>query len=162
MERNVKYILGATLAEIEKLKELLVPYWKALPVLLKSYLKNCVSPVLRSLIATLSKAIVDEPMNSTSEGGFIAPGFSEELDELRRLQTQSVQVINELQAKYRRLVGLNSLRIRKNGIIGYYIEVPAVNKPQVQKASKEFQLYQSTISVGIDFTCISLLFNSSI
>jgi DNA mismatch repair protein MutS len=63
----------------------------------------------------------------TRDGGFIADAYSFELDQFRELRDQSRRTIAALQARYAEDTGVASLRIRHNNVIGYYIEVSAVN-----------------------------------
>ncbi len=56
-------------------------------------------------------------------GKIIKPGCNAEVDELRRLQTESSDLILALEAKERERTGIKALRICYNKVFGYYIEV---------------------------------------
>ena len=71
----------------------------------------------------LARALQETLPTSVAEGGFIAPGFSEELDEARELRDKSEKLISALQESYRKATGIASLRIRSNNVLGYFIEV---------------------------------------
>jgi DNA mismatch repair protein MutS len=73
----------------------------------------------------LGKALAEELPLFARDGGFIAPGCSDELDEGRRLRDESRRMIAALQARYAGETAVAALKIRHNNVIGYYIEVSA-------------------------------------
>ena len=78
---------------------------------------------LEALGARLASALVDDPPLKLSDGGLFRPGFDKELDELRRLKTDSDQVLAELEERERKATGINSLKAGYNSVFGYYIEI---------------------------------------
>jgi DNA mismatch repair protein MutS len=58
------------------------------------------------LIQSLSSALVVDPPSTTQNGGFIASGYSKELDELRRLSKEGTKVIEALLTEYKAKTGL--------------------------------------------------------
>jgi DNA mismatch repair protein MutS len=78
-----------------------------------------------AIVERLERALAEELPLFARDGGFIAAGYSEELDEWRRLRDESRRLIAALQAQYAGLTGVGSLKIRHNNLIGYYIEVAA-------------------------------------
>jgi DNA mismatch repair protein MutS len=85
-------------------------------------------PDVRQLIAN---AITDEPPVKLSDGDTIREGFSPELDELRSVSRNAKQIIATLEATERSRSGISNLRIRFNGVFGYYIEVSKANAVRV-------------------------------
>jgi DNA mismatch repair protein MutS len=85
-------------------------------------------PEIRALIA---RAINDDPPAKVSEGGTIREGYSLELDELRSISRNAKQTIATLEASERLQSGIGNLRIRYNGVFGYYIEVSKANAVRV-------------------------------
>jgi DNA mismatch repair protein MutS len=83
------------------------------------------------LVDRLSRALAAELPLFARDGGFIAPEYSIELDQLRELRDQSRRTIAALQARYAEATGVASLRIRHNNVIGYYIEVSAANAGKI-------------------------------
>jgi len=77
-------------------------------------------PDIRDLI---SRAINDDPPVKLSDGDTIRTGYSAELDELRSTSRNAKQIIATLEATERNRSGINNLRIRFNGVFGYFIEV---------------------------------------
>ncbi len=75
---------------------------------------------VRSLIA---RAISDDPPAKLSDGGVLRDGYKSELDELRTLSSDAKRTIAAMEARERARSGISSLRIRYNGVFGYFIEV---------------------------------------
>lgn len=85
-------------------------------------------PDIRDLIA---RAINDDPPVKLSDGDTIRAGYSAELDELRSTSRNAKQIIATLEATERSRSGINNLRIRFNGVFGYFIEVSKANAARV-------------------------------
>ena len=85
-------------------------------------------PEVRALIA---RAISDEPPVKLNDGDTIREGYSAELDELRSISRNAKQTIATLEATERARSGIANLRIRYNGVFGYYIEVSKNNASRV-------------------------------
>jgi len=83
---------------------------------------------IRSLIA---KAINDDPPVKLTDGGAIREGYSLELDELRSVSTNAKQIIAAMETSERTRSGIGNLRIRFNGVFGYFIEVSKANAVRV-------------------------------
>lgn len=66
-----------------------------------------------------------------SEGGVIAPGYSSDLDELRRSTEHARSWIAGLEASERERTGIRSLKVGYNRVFGYYIEVSNANRELV-------------------------------
>ena len=77
------------------------------------------------LVERLGRALDAELPLFARDGGFIAPGYSDELDEWRGLRDESRRMIAALQARYAGETAIGALKIRHNNVIGYYIEVSA-------------------------------------
>jgi DNA mismatch repair protein MutS len=77
-------------------------------------------PDVRELIG---RAIDDDPPVKLNDGDVIREGYSAELDELRSTSRNAKQIIATLEATERARSGINNLRIRFNGVFGYFIEV---------------------------------------
>ena len=58
----------------------------------------------------------------TRDGEFIATGALRELDEMRHLRDEGRSVIAGLQGRYQALTGVNSLKIKHNNVLGYFVE----------------------------------------
>ena len=85
-------------------------------------------PDVRELIG---KAITDDPPIKLADGDTIREGFSAELDQLRSISGNAKQIIATLEATERTRSGITNLRIRFNGVFGYFIEVSKANAARV-------------------------------
>jgi DNA mismatch repair protein MutS len=85
-------------------------------------------PDVRELI---TNAITDDPPIKLADGDTIREGFSAELDELRSTSRNAKQIIATLEATERTRSGITNLRIRFNGVFGYFIEVSKANAARV-------------------------------
>jgi len=85
-------------------------------------------PDVRDLIA---RAINDDPPIKLTDGDTIREGYSAELNELRSTSRNAKQIIAALEATERGRSGINNLRIRFNGVFGYFIEVSKANAARV-------------------------------
>ncbi|MFK7839059.1 MAG: DNA mismatch repair protein MutS [Bdellovibrionales bacterium] len=72
---------------------------------------------------TLMKAIDNDCPALARDGGFIATGYDRRLDELKTLKHQSRQVIAKLQSDYQSKTSIDTLKIKFNNVLGYFIEV---------------------------------------
>lgn len=79
------------------------------------------------LIKLLERGILDSPPISLRDGGIIKNGYSNEVDELRKISTKSKDFISELELKEKNRTGISSLRVGYNRIFGYYIEITKAN-----------------------------------
>jgi DNA mismatch repair protein MutS len=71
------------------------------------------------IVATLE----DNAPAITKEGGFIRPGVSAELDELRAIASGGRDQIVAIEARERERTGIASLKVKYNSVFGYYIEI---------------------------------------
>lgn len=78
---------------------------------------------LSDICKKIEETITDEPPISSHDGGIIREGFSEEVDKLRKANTDGKLWLSELEAKEREKTGIKSLRVKYNKVFGYYIEV---------------------------------------
>jgi DNA mismatch repair protein MutS len=109
------------------------------------------------LRALLDQALVAEPPLLTRDGGFIAQGFDEELDECRRLRDEGRGVIAGMQADYAAETGISSLKIKHNNVLGYFVEVTATHAEKMLSAplNETFKHRQTTAS-QVRFTTVPL------
>lgn len=71
----------------------------------------------------LQRAIEENPPVVIREGGVIAKGYDEELDELRDLSSNAGQFLVDLELQERERTGLSTLKVGFNRVHGYYIEI---------------------------------------
>ncbi len=85
----------------------------------------------RDVAADLDRWLVDEPPPTQAEGGIIRSGVHAELDYLRGLSLDAKGAIAAMEGALRDQTGVSSLKIRHNGVFGYYIEVTKANLHKV-------------------------------
>ena len=78
---------------------------------------------LQDMYKLLCKAIVDDPPFSVREGGFIRPGYDEEVDRLHGILSGGKGFIAEVESREKEKTGIKSLKVGYNKVFGYYIEV---------------------------------------
>src|SRR6185295_19799284 len=80
------------------------------------------------------------------DGGYIAAGALERLDEMRRLRDDARRVIVDLEARLKNETGIASLKVRHNNVLGYHIEITAANaeKLKTTEAGRAFIHRQTT------------------
>lgn len=80
-----------------------------------------------ALLHEMESTLVEEPPVSMSDGGLIAPGVDEEVDQLRELARGGRAWMAALEQKERTSTGIRSLKVAYNRVFGYYIEVTSAN-----------------------------------
>ncbi|OZC35654.1 DNA mismatch repair protein MutS [Marinobacter vinifirmus] len=71
----------------------------------------------------LERAIIENPPVVIREGGVIAEGFDEELDELRNISENAGQYLLDVETRERERTGISTLKVGYNRVHGYYIEI---------------------------------------
>ncbi len=84
-----------------------------------------------SLVEYLGKTMHPQTAAAVGKGDVIAPGVSEELDELRRIARHGKDYLIDLQQREIDKTGISSLKIGYNSVFGYYLEVRNVHKEKV-------------------------------
>jgi DNA mismatch repair protein MutS len=82
---------------------------------------------LEDLAGQLDRAIAESPPAALDEGGLIRRGWSEELDALVAISDDGKGFIARLEADERARTGIASLKVKYNGVFGYFIEVTKAN-----------------------------------
>lgn len=90
--------------------------------------KNLVD--VSSVVELLEKSIRDDEGVLTAKIDFIKRGFNQELDDYRDAKSQGKKWIDDLQQKEIAETGIKNLKITRNKVFGYFIEV---NRSQIDK-----------------------------
>ncbi|HEY1632384.1 MAG TPA: DNA mismatch repair protein MutS [Rhizomicrobium sp.] len=99
----------------------------------------------------LAHFLVPEPPFLTRDGGYIRTGAHDPLDEVRSLRDESRRVIASLEARYRGESGVAALKIKHNGILGYFIEVTPLHGDKLA-ANRELFRHRQTIGSAVRFS----------
>ncbi|MCF8215644.1 MAG: DNA mismatch repair protein MutS [Chlorobium sp.] len=118
--------LGGALAVIPRLQELLQGASSERLVVIAGLLKPM--PELAELIEC---AIYPDAGASMRDGGYIRPGYHEELDLLRQTASTAKARLLEIQQQERERTSISSLKVQFNRVFGYYIEISRANLDKV-------------------------------
>ena len=109
------------------------------------------------LLSRLDAALVAEPPLLARDGGFIAPGYDEALDEARKLRDEGRGVIAAMQAQYAAQAGVTALKIKHNNVLGYFIETTATHAEKMMSPPlNETFIHRQTTANQVRFTTVEL------
>ena len=108
-----------------------------------------------AFIDLLLRALVPTPPTERGQGGYIAEGYDAALDELRVISGNARRAIAALEAKYRAETGIAALKIRHNGVLGYFIEVPAARADALMAPESGFT-HRQTMAGAVRFNALAL------
>ncbi len=110
-----------------------------------------------ALIGLLERALVAEPPLLARDGGFIAEGYDADLDETRALRDEGRGVIARMQAEYMALSGVQSLKIKHNNVLGYFIETTTTHAERMfSPPLNETFIHRQTTANQVRFTTLQL------
>ncbi|MFO8125116.1 DNA mismatch repair protein MutS, partial [Yoonia sp.] len=110
-----------------------------------------------AMLSVLDEALVADPPILIRDGGFIAPGYDAELDEVRTLRDEGRSVIAGMQAEYIEKSGISSLKIKHNNVLGYFIETTATHAQRMMAAPlNETFIHRQTTANQVRFTTVEL------
>jgi DNA mismatch repair protein MutS len=126
-----------------------------LPPLVKETQSDCLGH--EDMRDTLDAALVAEPPVQTRDGGFVAPGHNADLDAARTLRDEGRGIIAKLQADYIADTGVQSLKIKHNNVLGYFIETTATHAERMMSPplSERF-IHRQTTANAVRFTTLDL------
>lgn len=108
-----------------------------------------------ALTDLLGRALVPSPPTERSQGGYIAEGYDEGLDELREISGNARRAIAAMEARYKSETGISALKIRHNGVLGYFIEVPSKHADQLMEPDSGF-IHRQTMANAVRFNSLTL------
>lgn len=110
-----------------------------------------------ALTGLLDQALVAEPPLLARDGGFVAAGFDAELDDTRRLRDEGRGVVAGMQADYITETGVQSLKIKHNNVLGYFIETTTTHAEKMfaPPLSEKF-IHRQTTANQVRFTTLPL------
>ena len=101
----------------------------------------------QEIVDLLDRAIAEDPPVLLSDGGFIAPGFNAELDDVRTVATEGRQWLAEFQAREQQRTGISKLKVKHVPAFGFLIEIP---KSFVSQAPADY-IRRQTLTTGERF-----------
>src|SRR6185437_13300894 len=107
--------------------------------------------------AGLDAAVDEEPRLLSRDGGFVRQGYDETLDAERQLVSETRAVVAALQARLVDETDIRSLKIRHNGVLGYFVEVAAVHGARLLEEPLRTQfIHRQTLANVMRFTTAEL------
>ncbi len=107
---------------------------------IQNKLTNVSAPLLQTLAKNIStfpeqfellqKSVVENPPVVIRDGGVIARGYDDELDELLTLSEHAGEFLINLEKKERENTGISTLKVGYNRVHGYYIEISRAQSSQ--------------------------------
>jgi DNA mismatch repair protein MutS len=98
---------------------------------------------LEDATALIETTLVPEPPLTLVDGGAIAAGVDQELDELRTISSTGRQSIAAIEERERQRTGIGSLKVRYNSVFGYYIEI---TKSNLSLAPADYERKQTLVN----------------
>ena len=126
-----------------------------LPDLLRNAIKNLDGH--NELVDLLDEALVAEPPLLVRDGGFIAQGYREELDEVRQLRDEGRSVVAKMQAQFVTDTGISALKIKHNNVLGYFIETTSTHaEKMLSPPLSDVFIHRQTTANQVRFTTVEL------
>ena len=130
--------LADSLAQIPALQALLSAVQAPLLVELREALQ-----ALPELTDELLAALVEDPPMTIREGGLFRSGYNAELDAFREASQEGHNWIATYQAQQQEATGIRTLRVRRNNVFGFYIEV---SKGQLAHVPASYERRQTVVN----------------
>jgi DNA mismatch repair protein MutS len=126
---------------------------------LPSVLANAINALAghEDLLDLLEAALIAEPPLLARDGGFIASGYDQNLDETRQLRDEGRGVIGKMQADFIAKTGIQSLKIKHNNVLGYFIEITSTHaQKMLSPPLSETFIHRQTTANQVRFTTVDL------
>ena len=101
-------------------------------------------------------ALSDELPTFFRDGNVIKNGFNPSLDKMRELSNGAMETIARLQEQYINQTAINTLKIKYNNILGYFIEVPSSRADTLMAPESGF-IHRQTMAGNMRFTTPALI-----
>jgi DNA mismatch repair protein MutS len=98
----------------------------------------------------LDAALVDDPPGTISEGGLIATGYDDELDEIIEAHEEALDWIDSLDDREKRKHGITHLTVDRNRTDGYYIQVGNSETGEVPDHYEQIKSLKNSTRYTID------------
>ena len=109
------------------------------------------------LVDLLDQALIADPPLLARDGGFVSDGYDTELDEARTLRDEGRGVVASLQQTYIDQTSVQSLKIKHNNVLGYFIETTATHAEKMMSPPlSETFIHRQTTANQVRFTTVEL------
>ncbi|MDH5722349.1 MAG: DNA mismatch repair protein MutS [Alphaproteobacteria bacterium] len=115
------------------------------------------SSFIKILHDDLKAALMDNPPAIMRDGGFIRPDYNAKLDQLKGMRDNSKALIAQLQSTYQKATGIETLKVKYNNVLGYFVEVSSkkADPLMVPSDSNPF-IHRQTTANAVRFTTTEL------
>jgi DNA mismatch repair protein MutS len=111
----------------------------------------------QNLAAELNRAIEEDAPLLPRDGGFVRRGYDGALDAERALASETRAVVAALQARLIAETDVKALKIRHNGVLGYFVEVPAGHGGKLlEEPHRGTFIHRQTMANAMRFTTAEL------
>ncbi len=124
----------------------------SMPISIQSFIMEI--PPFDKLLYILNSTITEDISNVSDNKSVIRDVFDPQLDRLYNIKNNSQNTIDQLRDKYRSITGISTLRINRNNVIGYFIEVSSVN---AQKIRNDIFRHKQTLGSAVRYTTDELI-----
>ena len=109
------------------------------------------------LLEKLNSGLIETPPSSIKERNYICPNHSIKLKEIHDLKKNSQNLIAQLQTKYVNITKINSLKIKYNNVLGYFVETPMSQLEKMNNTSSlENFIHRQTTTNSSRFSTLEL------
>nr|WP_314256324.1 DNA mismatch repair protein MutS [uncultured Devosia sp.] len=109
------------------------------------------------LASELAVALDDDLPLFSRDGGFVRKGYDQTLDDERALASETRAVVAALQARLIDETDVRSLKIKHNGVLGYFVEVPANHGGKLlEEPHRQSFIHRQTMANAMRFTTTEL------
>ncbi|WP_259286441.1 DNA mismatch repair protein MutS [Candidatus Karelsulcia muelleri] len=114
-------LLSKSLKQITEIKNLLLKSEISVLKNLSDEIKNCENLYIH----------IEKRLSMSSTNSIILPGFSKELDKLRKILNSSKEYLNNICKREKQNTGIKKLKLLFNNIFGFFIEIKSLSKEKV-------------------------------
>ncbi|GLQ58138.1 DNA mismatch repair protein MutS [Devosia nitrariae] len=120
-------------------------------------LGEVLSAAPQDLSSELALALDDDVPLLARDGGFVRKGYDGDLDAERALGSETRAVVAALQTRLIEETDVRSLKIRHNGVLGYFVEVPAGHGAKLlEEPHRANFIHRQTLANAMRFTTTEL------
>lgn len=87
----------------------------------------------------LFRAIKSSPSLTIKEGNVISDNYNDNLDKWRTIEKSAEKYLQEFESKEKKLLGIKSLKINKNKVLGYYLQISKKYTKSIPKKYNKIQ-----------------------
>ncbi|MGN7661548.1 MAG: DNA mismatch repair protein MutS, partial [Anaplasma sp.] len=103
------------------------------------------------LLKLIDGTLVENNITNFKDGGFVNPLCNPHLAKMVHVERDGDMLVQQLRDEYRELTGVSSLKVTRNNLLGYYVEVPAS-----YKVNNEHFIHRQSLTNTTRYTTVAL------